>query len=124
MEKSTLYQERQQIPAICGAVFFTRKCALEEVMIKGNEVFDSSFYMYKEDIDLSLRLKKKGWGLYFVPDLVCYHCRGWSRDRKDMPRRFRLCSAKNEMTIQWKRRNPIALFYSLGKYCLVRWFDL
>lgn len=118
------FAKTEAIPAICGAVFFTRYRALKEVLIHSKAVFDPTFYMYKEDIDLSVRLRKKGWKLLFVPQLIAYHCRGWNADRKKMPRRMRLASAKNEWTIHWRARQPLAAAYSFAKYSAVKVFDL
>ena len=70
------YDRKEPLPAICGAAMFCRKKALESVLLRDGEVLDSTFFMYKEDIDLVVRLRKKGWGLMFVPDLTAYHCRG------------------------------------------------
>jgi N-acetylglucosaminyl-diphospho-decaprenol L-rhamnosyltransferase len=114
----------EHIPAICGAAFFCRKKAIDQVLIRGSELFDSRFYMYKEDIDLSLRLRRKGWNLAFVPDLHIYHCRGWKRDRSQMPRQLRLISAKNEIRIQARLKEPVPLLYSLLKYTAVKILDM
>lgn len=122
--KATQYQDIESIPAICGALFFVRRKALQEVLLSKGEVFDPAFYMYKEDIDLSLRLRKKGWQLFFVPSLIAYHCRGWNPDRRCMPRKFRLASVKNEWTIHRRERQPLAAAYSLTKYAAVKFFDL
>lgn len=121
-EASLFYQE-ESIPAICGAVFFCRKKALDTILLRGNEVFDNTFYMYKDDIDLSLRLRKANWDIKYVPALIAYHCRGWHQDRKRMPRKLRLCSALNELRIHARARGPIPLAYSLCKYAAVKIFD-
>lgn len=113
----------ESVPAICGAVMFCRKRALDEVMIRGVEVLDSRFYMYKEDIDLSLRLRKEGWKLAFVPHLITYHCRGWNRDRGKMPRKMRIHSAVNEFRIQARSAYPVGMLYALAKYTAVKVFD-
>lgn len=115
--------EEETLPAICGAVFFCRKAALHSVLL-GPDVFDSSFYMYKEDVDLSLRLRKKGWELRLIPSLTAYHCRGWKQDRSLMPRLFRLLSAKNEWRINLRSKNPIALLYSSLKWAAVSILDI
>lgn len=120
---SQLYNKKEEIPAICGALFFCRRSALKTVMLQGREVFDETFYMYKEDIDLSLRLKKKGWSLGFFPELEAHHCRGWSTNRKAIPRHFRLCSAWNELLIHCRQRSPIKSFYSLTKFLTVKLLD-
>lgn len=115
--------KQEEVPAICGALMFCRKKALDSVLIRGEEVFDNTFYMYKEDIDLSLRLKEKGWKLVLLPLLKAYHCRGWNPDRKQMPRKFRLCSARNELRIHAKSFSPCVL-YSFLKFSLVKVFDI
>lgn len=119
-----LFLVQEDLDAICGAVFFCRKKALDSIMLRDNEVFDNTFYMYKEDIDLSLRLRRKGWKLAFLPQLVAHHCRGWQKDRTLMPRQLRLCSAKNELRVHVKSMAPIPIAYSLCKYAAVKWLDM
>ncbi|MGZ3634157.1 MAG: glycosyltransferase family 2 protein [Parachlamydiaceae bacterium] len=117
------YSVPESIPAICGAVYFCRYAAAQKVMLSQHELFDNHFYMYKEDIDLSLRLKKQGWQLMFVPDLIAFHCRGWNPNRKKMAKKMRLHSAINELRIHSKQKAPIPLIYSLIKYCAVKCFN-
>jgi N-acetylglucosaminyl-diphospho-decaprenol L-rhamnosyltransferase len=119
-----LFLVQDDLDAICGAVFFCRRQALESVMHENQEIFDSTFYMYKEDIDLSLRLQRKGWKLAFLPQLVAHHCRGWQKDRSQMPRKIRLCSAKNELKIHLQSLAPVPIIYSLCKYAAVKWLDM
>lgn len=118
------YQQPEEIPAICGAIFFCRMKALNTVRINGQEVFDSSFHMYKEDIDLSIRLRKQGWKLLFLPHLIAYHCRGWDPERKRMPRQMRLNSAWNEFRIHLREMAPVKWAYSSAKYAAIKLFDL
>lgn len=65
---------------ICGAFMFCRKKALLE-RVKKSSIWDEEFFMYKEDIELSLYLKFKGWRLIVIPEYHAYHCRGWSKNR-------------------------------------------
>lgn len=118
------YQEPEEVPAICGAVLFCRKRALDDVLLRGNEVLDNTFYMYKEDIDLSIRLRQKDWKLAFTPQLTAYHCRGWVRDRSKMPREFRLASARNELLLHRRLKAPVPIAYSLLKYAAVKFLDM
>ncbi|CRX38770.1 glycosyltransferase family 2 protein [Estrella lausannensis] len=113
----------EEVPAICGALMFLRAEALAGLGQK-REIFDESFFMYKEDIDLSFRLRRKGWSILFNPKLSAYHCRGWNPDRSKMPRQFRLCSAVNEMRINWRMRSPLGVAYSSCKYLFVKMLDL
>lgn len=121
---SKLFQAIEEIPAICGAVFFCRKEALDSILIRNREVFDEQFYMYKEDIDLSIRLRKKGWKLIFNPNIYAYHCRGWSQTRSKIPRLYRLCSAKNELKIHLRQKSIPGVVYSSVKYLAVKCFNI
>lgn len=118
-----LYSAIEEIPAICGAVYFCRRTAIMDLMLPGNELFDSRFYMYKEDIDLSLRFRAHGWKLMFVPKVKAFHCRGWNRDRKSMPKKMRLHSAYNELTIHRRLKWVVPTVYSALKYWAVKCFN-
>jgi len=118
------YTDIEKLPAACGALMFCRKSALDTVSKCGKEIFDQALYMYKEDIELSLRLRQKGWQLHYYPKLLAYHCRGWSRSRRRVPRRFRLLSARNELKIHLSTNNPIWIIYSLLKYLSVYLFNV
>lgn len=113
------YHRSEFVPALCGALMFCRLDALRQVEFSQNIVMDPSFYMYKEDIDLSLRLRQKGWKLLYVPDLIAYHCRGWNVNRKEMSYPVRVLSAKNEMTLHARHSYP-HYFYSAFKYYCVK----
>ena len=73
------FRVQEEVPAVCGAFMFCRTAALQEAL---PTPFDESFFMYKEDIDLCLRLRKKGWKLLYDPGVEMYHARGWANDRK------------------------------------------
>jgi N-acetylglucosaminyl-diphospho-decaprenol L-rhamnosyltransferase len=88
----------EEVPAIVGALMFCRSLALATIRLPSGDIFDSRFFMYKEDIDLSLRLKKRGWRLIYCPTLVCEHCRGW-KGRREMSAHARFLSARNELWV-------------------------
>lgn len=113
----------QEVPAICGALMFCRKAALLQSQLKRGEIMDSSFYMYKEDIDLSLRLREKGWKIVLLPHLIAHHCRGWQKERAKIPRFLRLLSAKNELRLHARFKSPY-LVYSFIKYFAVKLFNV
>lgn len=108
--------------AICGALMFCKSHALKEIILKEEMIFDEKLYMYKEDIDLSLRVKNAGWRLMINPKLKAYHCRGWEKDRKKMLSNSRLESAKNELIVNWKF-NKTGVIYSFTKYIYVRFIE-
>lgn len=107
----------EAVPAACGALMFCRTEALEQVALANHEVFDGQFFMYKEDIDLSLRLRARGWRVLYNPQLLCYHGRGW-QGRSAMSYRAKYLSARNELRVC--RRNRLkGLSYSLLKLVFV-----
>lgn len=116
------YDKPEHVPALCGAVMFCRTEALRSVELSPNTIMDPDFFMYKEDIDLSLRLRQKGWTLLYAPTLIAYHCRGWQQNRKRVPRLFRLMSARNEIIVH-ARSLSIYTVFSVMKYLLVKCFN-
>jgi GT2 family glycosyltransferase len=68
------FDAEEQIFAANGAAFFARRRALEDVAVEG-EVLDETFFMYKEDLDLSWRLRLAGWECWYVPTARAYHAR-------------------------------------------------
>ncbi len=97
--------------------------ALRETELAPSTVMDPTFFMYKEDIELSLRLQKQGWKLLFNPKLVAYHCRGWQKQRSQVPRPLKILSAKNEVRLHYRLKSPY-LLYSLLKYASVKIFNM
>ena len=68
------FDVEEQVFAVNGAAFFARRTALEEVAVDG-EVLDETFFIYKEDLDLSWRLRLAGWECWYVPSARAYHAR-------------------------------------------------
>ncbi len=68
--------EREVIPVFgfSGAVALLRRQALNDVMF-ANQFFDEDFVSYKEDADLSWRLRWRNWDIVYVPEAVAYHHR-------------------------------------------------
>jgi N-acetylglucosaminyl-diphospho-decaprenol L-rhamnosyltransferase len=110
-------EQAQEVPAICGALMFCRTQALEATRLQDGEIFDPGFFMYKEDIDLSLRLRRHGWKLLYRPELLCYHGRGW-QGRGRMAGRAKYLSARNELRVCLRNRLR-GLPYSMMKYAYV-----
>lgn len=73
----TLSDEIHEVDAISGAFFFTKKSILEEVGF-----LDERFFLYGEDIDLSLRIKNKGYKILYDPSVKITHYKGISSGLK------------------------------------------
>jgi N-acetylglucosaminyl-diphospho-decaprenol L-rhamnosyltransferase len=108
-----------EIPAVCGALMVVRTRVVEQLIAKYGFFFDESYFMYKEDIEVSLRIRREGWRTLLHPGLAAYHCRGWNPDRTAMPKWTRSISSRNELKMhlrhQWR-----GVPYSLFKYLYVR----
>jgi len=70
------HSERREVDWVSGACFLARREAWEEV---GG--FDSSFFMYMEDVDLCMRLRAKGWSIAYEPAAEVVHVQGVSADQ-------------------------------------------
>lgn len=114
------YEKPEEMDALCGALLFCRNTALQSL---SGPVFDPDFFLYKEDIELSLRLRKQGWKLLYTPGLYAYHCRGWEGERKKMSYALRVTAVKSELLLYKKHPSPYIVFAFL-KYLLVTVFRL
>lgn len=114
---------KMKVDAVCGAFMLLRNMALAQCPDKQGKIgFESSYYMYKEDIELSMRLQKNNWGIKLIDSLNAYHCRGWNPSRIKIPYWARYHSAINDIdvSVRYKLR---ALPYALAKYLWVRFFE-
>ena len=57
-----------QVDCISGAFFLARKEAIDDVGL-----LDEDYFFYAEDIDWAYRFKKKGWEIWFNPEVSVLH---------------------------------------------------
>ncbi len=110
------YDKTEFVPALCGALMV---CSNEMLHDMGQNIFDPDFFLYKEDIELSIRVKKKGWKLLYHHGLTAYHCRGWNVSRRKVDYKLREMSAKNEILLYKKHPSPYILWALLKKLFVV-----
>lgn len=109
------YNLIESVPAVCGALICCRAEALQTFR---DQVFDQDFFLYKEDIELCLRLRAAGWDLVYDPRLVAYHCRGW-KGRRKIPYALRITAVRSELLLYRKHPSPYVI-WAFIKYLLVR----
>ncbi len=63
---------------ITGCAFFINNSILKETGLLAENMF-----MYFEDVDLSMRIRQKGYLLYFHPDSIIYHVAGAANTNKE-----------------------------------------
>ncbi|MBD3328690.1 glycosyltransferase [Candidatus Peregrinibacteria bacterium] len=69
------FENEHEVFGISGACPIYRVSALEDIKIM-DEYLDEDFFMYKEDVDISWRLRLRGWKCYYYPKAVAHHGRG------------------------------------------------
>ncbi|PNV96700.1 group 2 family glycosyltransferase [Pseudomonas protegens] len=109
------FDQPRELDAFCGcSVLMPRKLFID------HGGFDERFFMYYEDADLSWRLRKAGWKLFFEPRSVVRHIHAgssgeWSPGfRYHVTRNYRLNGFKNAGAAQ------IVLLIALFSRSLVR----
>jgi len=67
------HSDSRHVEHVMGAYFFIRSCLFKEV-----NGFDERFFIYLEDVDLSLRALRAGWSSYYLATAQCHHAGGGS----------------------------------------------
>jgi N-acetylglucosaminyl-diphospho-decaprenol L-rhamnosyltransferase len=60
--------EPRAVDWVMGAALLLRREALEEVGL-----FDEGFFIYSEEVDLQLRLRRAGWDVHYFPGVTVVH---------------------------------------------------
>jgi len=71
--KGKEYNEPIRVPVLNGSSLFVRAVAFDQA---GG--FDTNFFLYCEEEDLAIRMKKSGYKLYLVPEAKYMHLQGGS----------------------------------------------
>jgi len=61
-------EEPHAVGWVMGAALLLRRDALEEVGL-----FDEGFFIYSEEVDLQLRLRRAGWDVHWFPGVTIVH---------------------------------------------------
>lgn len=70
-------------------------CMLIREKAVGGEIFDPRFFLYFEDVDLCLRLRKAGWKIIYHPEAVAIH------EHRQKSRKSAFSRANYEHLISW-----------------------
>ena len=104
----------KDVDQICGAFMLIRREAWQEV---GG--FDPAYFMYNEDVDLNVRLRRAGWRVVFLPDAHITHHLG-SSSSADWQKRARMVAAYNQSRFYYFTRfGGKAAGQKLKAYCLL-----
>lgn len=103
----------EQVFGFTGAAVLLRLAAVEDTAYH-NQYFDELMFMYKEDCDLSLRLRLAGWQIVLAPAAVIYHDRTNSRVGDSMWQIIKNRSGKKRKLKQWSFFGQLIIVL---KYC-------
>jgi GT2 family glycosyltransferase len=75
--------EEHEIDAGTAACLLVRRAAVSSAAGISNQaaelrLFDPTFFMYGEDLDLCFRLRNVGWKIFYVPEAIAVHAKGAS----------------------------------------------
>ncbi len=110
----------RDVDAACGAALVARGVALRSVARHG-QVFDESLFMFKEDLDLSLRVRRQGWRVVHAPHLRVRHARGNPQSvRAAIPASVRRRSLRNDWYLWRKGVVPLRVRVPMTGYLLAK----
>jgi GT2 family glycosyltransferase len=101
-----------------GAAAFYRRAMLDDISVEG-EVFDTDFFLHKEDIDVCWRAQLRGWGSVYVPDAVAHHIRGFRPGvRANVSADLRFYGTRNRYLLMLKNEMPGRFLRDLWRIAL------
>ena len=84
------------VDCISGACMLIKADVIREV-----QMFDESYFMYGEDIDLCMKIKKHGYDIWFLPEAKIVH--HWGKSSKQVP--LQMSIAARESMLLYFRKN-------------------
>jgi GT2 family glycosyltransferase len=111
------YDTAGEVFGVCAAAALYRRTMLEDVRI-GTDYFDSTFFVYLEDVDLDWRARLRGWKAYYEPAAIAEHTRGHRGSRRGRTTVDIRHSLKNRYLMILRNDRPVDLLPDLGVMCL------
>ena len=95
-----------EVDAIVGAFLFVRREVGEEI-----GWWDEEYMFYGEDLQFCYNLRKKGYKIYYVPEVSILHYGGVSSGIKKQSQDFTTADAKTRARVQGWRFDAMRIFY-------------
>jgi len=106
------YEKVHEVEILSGACMLIKKEAFLDI---GG--FDESFFLYGDDIDLCIRLRKNGYKLYYLPINSVVHFKGGSLNKFSIKRIYLSHRAMFLYVKKYYSKNPLLFFIlSLGVF--------
>lgn len=82
-----------EVEAVSGACMMVPRRIIDDV---GG--FDEGYFLHVEDLDWCLRIRQKGWKIFFVPHARVTHAKG-------------ACSVRRPIFVEWHKHRGLTRFY-------------
>lgn len=86
------FSKPHEVDSLTGAFILTRKSVLDKVGL-----FDESYFMYAEDLDLCYRIKKAGYKIMYLPQVKIIHYKGVSSGLKKHSQEITTASGESKI---------------------------
>jgi len=107
-----IYKMRE-IPIAPGASALYKRQMLEDIKMN-DEYFDSDYFIYQDEFDLSWRALLRGWKCVYVPDAIVYHKGSASiRTKHRTSKRAKYYLERNRIWTVVKNLHKELVFYCL-----------
>ncbi len=111
-----------EIEVLTGAFFMTRRNILIEI---GG--LDSDYFMYGEDIDLSYRIRKSGYKVYYFPETQIVHYKGESSKPMSLKRyldfyKSMLMFSKKNLSHHWSFFKKVFIYTAIVLSAILAFF--
>lgn len=94
------WEAPERVFGATGAACLYRREALDDVAFEDGH-FAREFHTYREDAELSFRLRERGWEILYEPEARCFHRRtNVPRLRRTMPPEINYHSLKNRYLLR------------------------
>ncbi len=124
--------ESEEVVGVPATAAVYRRAALDDIVDQQGDFFDEDFFMYKEDVDLALRLRLRGWRAYALNTTRGYHIRTTHPALFSRPsQRINEWSYRNQFYIlikdittkQWIRNGVLISTYEVIKFFYLLLFE-
>lgn len=95
-----------EVDAIAGACMFVRRDAGDAV-----GWWDEDYFWYGEDLEFCYQIKKKGWKIYYVPDVSILHYKGVSGGLKSVSKDISTADKETKLRATRARFEAMRIFY-------------
>ncbi len=100
--------ETRDVDVVMGACMLVRRSALDQP-----DLFDETFFMYSEEVDLCYRLKRGGWKVRYIPNARAVHLWGGSAKMVKVETLIRLYRSRVQFFRKHYGKAPAAMYKAL-----------